>query len=64
MMFSPPTKAEDTFCEKIIRRAIRHGRLLGSTQPFLAEMARTVADVMGGAYPRFLVRIRGGSKES
>ncbi len=39
---------------KIIRRAIRHGRLLGSTQPFLGEMARTVADLMSGAYPEVL----------
>src|SRR5262249_34595672 len=36
---------------KIIRRAIRHGRLLGAQKPFLAEMVATVRDLMGGAYP-------------
>ncbi|MGD0906631.1 MAG: alanine--tRNA ligase [Candidatus Acidiferrales bacterium] len=36
---------------KIIRRAIRHGRLLGATRPFLSEMVITVRDLMGEAYP-------------
>jgi len=50
----PSNEGRGYVLRKIIRRAIRHGRLLGSTQPFLAEMARTVADVMGGAYPEVL----------
>ena len=36
---------------KIIRRAIRHGRLLGAQKPFLAEMVHTVQNLMGDAYP-------------
>ena len=36
---------------KIIRRAIRHGRLLGATKPFLSETVQTVRELMGGAYP-------------
>ena len=36
---------------KIIRRAIRHGRLLGATKPFLAEMVISVRKLMGDAYP-------------
>src|SRR5947208_11422068 len=39
---------------KIIRRAIRHGRLLGATKPFLSEMVQTVSDLMGKAYPEVL----------
>jgi alanyl-tRNA synthetase len=39
---------------KIIRRAIRHGRLLGATKPFLSEMVQTVRRLMGGAYPELL----------
>jgi alanyl-tRNA synthetase len=35
---------------KIIRRAIRHGRLLGATKPFLSEMVVAVRELMGGAY--------------
>ena len=36
---------------KIIRRAIRHGRLLGQREPFLHEMVGVVVEVMGDAYP-------------
>ena len=39
---------------KIMRRAIRHGRLLGATKPFLADMVVTVRKLMGGAYPELL----------
>src|SRR5437773_1081824 len=35
---------------KIIRRAIRHGRLLGATKPFLSEMVVTVRELMSAAY--------------
>jgi alanyl-tRNA synthetase len=36
---------------KIIRRAIRHGRLLGQTQPFLHKMVEAVVREMHEAYP-------------
>jgi alanyl-tRNA synthetase len=36
---------------KIIRRAIRHGRLLGATKPFLSSMVQTVRELLGDAYP-------------
>ena len=36
---------------KIIRRGIRHGRLLGQSKPFLFEMVKAVVREMGGAYP-------------
>src|SRR5258705_860472 len=36
---------------KIIRRAIRPGRLLGQTKPFLHDMVFTVRDLMKDAYP-------------
>jgi alanyl-tRNA synthetase len=39
---------------KIIRRAIRHGRLLGATKPFLSEMVLAVREIMGAAYPELL----------
>ena len=34
----------------ILRRAARHGRMLGFAQPFLAEIAKTVIDTMGQHY--------------
>jgi alanyl-tRNA synthetase len=39
---------------KIIRRAIRHGRLLGATRPFLSETVQTVRELMGKAYPELM----------
>src|SRR5213080_3740940 len=39
---------------RIMRRAMRHGRKLGLTEPFLWRGVDWVADVMGGAYPEIV----------
>ncbi len=39
---------------KILRRGIRHGRLLGQEQPFLYQMVFAVRDLMQGAYPELV----------
>ncbi|MDR2351973.1 MAG: alanine--tRNA ligase [Deltaproteobacteria bacterium] len=39
---------------RILRRAIRHGRKLGLTQPFLAQMCQKVSATMSGPYPELL----------
>ena len=36
---------------RILRRAVRHGRMLGLRKPFLHEVAGRVIDQMKGAYP-------------
>ena len=36
---------------RIVRRAIRHGRRLGLQEAFLGDLARVVAQQMGGTYP-------------
>ena len=36
---------------KIMRRAMRHGKKLGMTEPFLHRLVDTVVDEMHGAYP-------------
>jgi alanyl-tRNA synthetase len=48
---------------KIIRRAIRHGRLLGATNPFLSEMIQAVRELMSGAYPELLEHSASGVPE-
>jgi alanyl-tRNA synthetase len=36
---------------RIMRRAVRHGRLMGIRHPFLRQTCAVVVDIMGGAYP-------------
>ncbi|HTZ46596.1 MAG TPA: alanine--tRNA ligase [Verrucomicrobiae bacterium] len=50
----PSNEGRGYVLRKIMRRAIRHGRLLGATKPFLADMVGTVRQLMGGAYPELL----------
>jgi alanyl-tRNA synthetase len=47
----PSNEGRGYVLRKILRRAIRHGRLLGQNQPFLFEMVYAVRDLMSGAYP-------------
>jgi alanyl-tRNA synthetase len=47
----PSNEGRGYVLRKILRRGIRHGRLLGQEQPFLFEMVYAVRDLMKGAYP-------------
>jgi alanyl-tRNA synthetase len=47
----PQNEGRGYVLRKILRRGIRHGRLLGQEQPFLYEMVYAVRDLMQDAYP-------------
>jgi alanyl-tRNA synthetase len=47
----PSNEGRGYVLRKILRRGIRHGRLLGTNLPFMAEMCRAVHATMRAAYP-------------
>jgi alanyl-tRNA synthetase len=53
----PSNEGPGYVLRRIMRRAVRHLRLMGIRQPVLAETCASVIEVMGGAYP-YLVEKR------
>ena len=50
----PANEGRGYVLRKILRRGIRHGRLLGQQQPFMFEMVKAVRDEMKVAYPELV----------
>jgi alanyl-tRNA synthetase len=47
----PANEGRGYVLRKVLRRGIRHGRLLGQNEPFMHQMVFAVRDEMAGAYP-------------
>ena len=53
---APSNEGAGYVLRRIMRRAVRHGRLMGIDRPFLSETCGVVIDIMGGAYPKLKER--------
>jgi alanyl-tRNA synthetase len=51
---APSNEGRGYVLRKILRRGIRHGRLLGVSEPFMFKMALAIRDQMKNAYPELV----------